>query len=145
MGKINSKKTIVNGIELHSETESRYYQHLLNDKDIEHIILQPQYTLLKAFEVECSKCIGVGKTPSPKTTRLINCKSCKGSGKRGRQAWTYKPDFRVKYKDGREEVVDVKGWANEKFPLVKKVWERLNKKELIVIKWDKKKKVWVRG
>lgn len=145
MAKINSKQTVVNGIIFDSKTEAEYYQHLLTNKDIEHIVLQPKYTLLKEFEVECSKCEGKGKTPSSKTHRLVNCKTCKGSGKRSRQAWTYTADFRVKYRDGREEVIDVKGWTNERFPLVKKVWERKHGKELIVVKWDKKKKEWVRG
>jgi DnaJ-class molecular chaperone len=142
LGKIKSRQTIVNGITFHSKTEAEYYEHLLKDKDISHITLQPKYTLLKAFEVECSKCLGEGKSPSPKTDRLINCKYCSGTGKKGRQAWTYKADFKVTFHDGREEVIDVKGHANERFPLVKKVWERKHGKELIVVK--KKGKEWVR-
>jgi DnaJ-class molecular chaperone len=142
MGKINSKQTIVNGIVFHSKTEAEYYEYLLKDKNVKHIILQPQYTLMKEFEVECCKCIGQGKTPSDKTNRLVNCKTCKGSGKRKRQGWQYTADFKITYHDGREEIVDVKGWANERFALVRKVWERIHKKELIVVK--KKGKEWVR-
>lgn len=145
MGKIASKKTDVNGILFDSETEASYYLYLLKQPNVKNIVLQPQYTLLEAFKVRCNKCKGEGQTPSPKTGRAIKCRTCEGTGKRKRQAWTYKADFRVVYKDGYEEVIDVKGWANERFPLVKKMWERKFGQELIVVKWDKKKKMWKRG
>ncbi|WP_144550874.1 hypothetical protein [Peribacillus simplex] len=37
---------------------------------VKHIELQPKYTLLEAFKIRCSKCIGEGKTLSPKTNRM---------------------------------------------------------------------------
>lgn len=143
MGKIASKKTEVDGHLFDSETESEYYVHLKNDPSVINIIIQPQYTLLEAFKIQCGKCLGRGNTPSPKTGKPIKCKTCEGTGKRSRQAWTYKADFRVTYQDGYEEVIDVKGWANDRFPLVKKMWERQNGQELVVVK--KTKNGWKRG
>lgn len=138
MGKINSTKTIIGGLVFDSQTEGLYYQYLTNHPDVKHIEIQPQYTLLEAFKIRCSKCKGEGKIPSPKTGRAIKCRTCEGKGKRSRQGWTYKPDFKVIYMDGYEEVIDVKGWANERYPLVKKMWERKYEQELVVIKSDKK-------
>lgn len=138
MGKINSTKTVAGGLVFDSQTEAQYYLHLTNNPDVKHIEIQPQYTLLESFKIRCNLCKGEGKIPSPKTGRPIKCKKCEGQGKRSRQGWTYKPDFKVIYMDGNEEVIDVKGWANERFPLVKKMWERKYGEELIVIKSDKK-------
>lgn len=143
MGKINSKKTIVGGIVFDSQTEGEYYRKLTNDPNVKHIELQPKYTLLEAFKIRCSKCIGEGVTPSSKTNRMIKCRTCEGTGKKSRQAWTYKADFKVTYMNGYQEVIDVKGWENERFPLVKKMWERKYEQELIVVK--KVKGEWKRG
>lgn len=134
MGKINSKKTIAGGLVFDSQTEAEYYLYLTNNPEVKHIEIQPKYTLLEPFKIRCSKCKGEGKTPSPKTQRLIKCRTCEGTGKRSRQAWTYKADFKVYYINGHEEVIDVKGYANERFPLVKKMWERKYEQELVVVK-----------
>ncbi|MEB2493964.1 DUF1064 domain-containing protein [Peribacillus frigoritolerans] len=142
-GKINSKKTIVGGIVFDSQTEGQYYRHLTNDPNVKHIELQPKYTLLEAFKIRCSKCIGEGKTLSPKINRMIKCRACEGKGKKSRQPWTYKADFKVTYMNGNVEVIDVKGHANERFPLVKKMWERKYGQELIVVKKVNGK--WKRG
>ncbi len=143
MGRINSKKTIVGGIVFDSQLEGQFYQHLTNDPNVKHIELQPQYTLLEPFKIRCSKCKGEGKTPSPKTDRLIKCKTCEGTGKRKRRGSTYHADFKVTYMNGEEEVIDVKGWANERFPMTKKLFEYRYGQELIVIK--RKGKEWVRA
>jgi hypothetical protein len=45
--------------------------------------------------------------------------------------------------NGNVEVIDVKGHANERFPLVKKMWERKYGQELIVVKKVNGK--WKRG
>lgn len=143
-GKINSKKTEVAGIVFDSQTEARYYQYLKLQDDIETIEIQPQYTLLEPFGITCTSCKGEGKTPSPKTGKPINCKKCKGEGRRIRSGWKYTADFRVTYKNGEVEVIDIKGgFTNERFPHVKKLWEYQNKQELIVIKADGKG--WKRG
>lgn len=133
MGRIKSKKAFHNGIEFDSATECEYYKYLLYDYDVREIVLQAQYTLVKAFTLPCRKC-EKGKVESPKTGNLIKCLSCKGTGVKTRQPWTYKADFRVTYHDGRVEVVDVKGWANERFPLVRKMFEYTQGVELMVVK-----------
>lgn len=136
MSKINSKKTIIDNIEFDSQTEAEYYQYLKSCEDIERFEMQPQFTFIKPFHIVCGRCIE-GKVPSPKTGNLINCKTCEGTGKRKRKPWTYKADFQVFYKDGRVEVVDVKGFANERFLLVRKMFEYKFGKELIVVKKTK--------
>ena len=140
--KIRHKKVVYEGIEFDSLTERDYYIHLKQQSNIVDIELQPKYELVKAFTVECNKCRGVGKIPSPKTDRMIKCRTCEGDGWKKRQAWTYKADFLVTYNDGYQEVIDVKGHANERFPLVKKMWEKKFGKELIVVK--KIKGRWIR-
>lgn len=74
---------------------------------------------------------------------MIKCRACEGKGKKSRQPWTYKADFKVTYMNGNVEVIDVKGHANERFPLVKKMWERKYGQELIVVKKVNGK--WKRG
>lgn len=95
---------------------------------------------MESFEVDCSRC-RFGKVKSDKTGNLINCKTCSGTGKRTRREWTYTADFRIIWKDGHEDIVDVKGFANERFPLVRKMFEYQHKKELLVAK--KQKNGWV--
>lgn len=134
--KIKSRKTTVNGIEFDSQTEAEFYKHLLWRDDVKDVELQPQFTLMNQFEVSCGRCID-GKVESPKTGNLIKCRTCTGTGKRSRREWTYTADFRIIWKDGREDVVDVKGFANERFNLVRKMFEYKFKKELLVVKKHK--------
>lgn len=145
---IESKTTVIDGITFDSATEAKYYSYIKeNQKElgVTEIIIQPKFELIPSFEVTCSKCVS-GKVPSLKTNRMINCKACKGSGKRIRQGMTYTPDFILKYDTGQSETIDVKGgrFTNESFPLRKKMWEYIHKQELIVVYWDDKKKRWVK-
>ena len=136
-GKIASKQTEVNGIVFDSKLEARYYQHLILQPDIEKIEVQPEYILLEPFTIPCTNCKGGGKIPSPKTGKPIQCKKCKGAGERERSGWKYKADFRVTYKTGEIEIIDVKGgFINERFPHVKKLFEYKYRQELIVVKED---------
>lgn len=137
IAKIKSRKTLVNGIEFDSQTEAEYYKHLLTRDDVQDIELQPKFILLPTFDIECGRCI-VGKVKSPKTGKPINCKTCKGTGQRKRQPWTYTADFKVTWKSGHVSVVDVKGFANERFPLVRKMFEYKHNHELLVVKKNKK-------
>ena len=94
--KYNNKKTIVDGIKFDSEMESHYYIYLKQLKEIGEVIdfiLQPTYLLQEGFNL---------------------------NGKRIR-AITYKADFKVIYKDGHEEVNDVKGKLTEEFKIKRKM------------------------
>lgn len=138
--KIKSKKATVDGVEFDSTSEADFYKWLLRRDDVHGIELQPQYTLLEEFFVICARCRD-GKVISSKTGNPINCKTCSGTGKRKRQSWTYTSDFRIIWEDGHEDVVDVKGFANERFPLVRKMFEKQYGKELLVAK--KQRNGWV--
>ena len=94
--KYNNKKTIVDGIKFDSEMESHYYIYLKQLKEIGEVvdfILQPSFLLQEGFNL---------------------------NGKRIR-AITYKADFKVIYKDGHEEVIDVKGKLTEEFKIKRKM------------------------
>src|SRR5699024_12840962 len=92
--KIRSRKTLVNGIEFDSQTESEYYKHLLTREDVKHIELQPKFILLPTLDIACGRCI-VGKVKSPKTGEPINSKTCKGTGQRKRKPGTYTTDLKI--------------------------------------------------
>ena len=94
--KYNNKKTIVDGIKFDSEMESHYYIYLKQLKEMGEVVdfvLQPTYLLQEGFNL---------------------------NGKRIR-AITYKADFKVIYKDGHEEVIDVKGKLTEEFKIKRKM------------------------
>ena len=94
--KYNNKKTIVDGIKFDSEMESHYYLYLKQLKEIGEVVdfvLQPSYLLQEGFDL---------------------------NGKRIRPI-TYKADFKVIYKDGHEEVIDVKGKLTEEFKIKRKM------------------------
>ena len=94
--KYKNKKTIVDGIKFDSEMESHYYIYLKQLKEIGEVvdfILQPTYLLQEGFNL---------------------------NGKRIRPI-TYKADFKVIYKDGHEEVIDVKGKLTEEFKIKRKM------------------------
>lgn len=136
MGKIASKKTVVDGHEFDSQTEAEYYEYLKSRDDVKEIFLQPRFTLLEPFEFACGRCDG-GKVKSQKTNKMVKCKACNGEGKRSKRAWTYTADFEVRLKGGITQIVDVKGFANERFPLVRKMFERTQGFELLVVKKTK--------
>ena len=94
--KYKNKKTIVDGIKFDSEMESHYYIYLKQLKEIGEVVdfvLQPTYLLQEGFDL---------------------------NGKRIRPI-TYKADFKVIYKDGHEEVIDVKGKITEEFKIKRKM------------------------
>lgn len=141
---IRSKKTIVDGHEFDSQAEAIFYKKLLEDEKVDKIELQPKFILLNKFTVPCWKCRGTGKMASSKTNKNINCSSCKGTKVRQRQPWTYSADFKVTYRDGYVEIIDVKGgFKDAKFPYVKKMFEYTTGKELVV--WSYKQKKWTRS
>ena len=94
--KYKNKKTMVDGFKFDSEMESHYYIYLKQLKEIGEVVdfvLQPIYLLQEGFNL---------------------------NGKRIRPI-TYKADFKVIYKDGHEEVIDVKGKITEEFKIKRKM------------------------
>ena len=143
MGYIPHKETMNRGTLFHSELEAQYYEYLIQQEDISNIKLQPEFILLEPFTVSCYKCNGSGRVPGKRGTR--QCSRCTGTGKKQRQQMIYTADFKVIYKDGREEIIDVKGnpKLDKQFPLRKKLFEARYKQELIVVTKNKKGE-WVR-
>ena len=125
--RIKQKKVTYDGIDFDSQSEMNYYKYLKGREDVTHVECHPSYTLVPSFEIKSS------------ITK---------SGKSKKTAMRFTPDFKVTYSDGRVEVVDVKGSKkaiNEGFPIRKKLWEYLNKQELIVVIWDKELGEWTRS
>lgn len=143
MGKIKSKKVECDGHLFDSLTEMEYYLHLKKQTNIESIELQPKFILMDKYTVLCHTCNGEGKIPSPKTGNPVKCKRCNGTGRRDKQPWTYKADFRVTYKDGTEDIIDVKGFVPSDFRLIRKMFEYKTGRELVIVK--KVKGEWVRS
>jgi len=114
-GKIRHRKTEVFGIVFDSAQEAEYYLILKSNPDIVQIELQPQFLLLEPF-----------------------CIKTREGKQRKRRKWEYTADFQVTYKDGTQEVIDVKGHANERFPYFRKMFEWKYQQELVVVKKDSK-------
>lgn len=99
--KFRAVKTQVRNIHFDSKAEARYFEELLILKKagvVKEIILQPEYTLQEAFTRE--------------------------NGERVR-AIRYRADFKITYRDGTVQVVDVKGHKTKEYLLKKK--QLLNK------------------
>jgi hypothetical protein len=142
-GRTRSLKATIDNIEFDSQTEALYYKHLLRDKSVGRIELQPKYTIIDPYEVECKKCQGRGRMLNQRTKRHNNCKLCVGKGKRMKPGAIYTADFRVTYLDGYIEIIDIKGGPVERdFSLRKKLMEQQTGLELIVIRHINKE--WVR-
>jgi hypothetical protein len=144
--KINAVKTKVDGILFDSQTEANFYRDLKANTEnlgIQEIICHPTFHIIKPFEVTCYKCRGQKQIPSTKTSKLVKCPRCKGRGTKSRKGTDYTPDFMVIYNDGHYQYFDVKGWVNDRFPVIKKAFENIIGEELIVVTWDKEKRQWV--
>ena len=96
--KLGNKRTEVDGHKFQSQLEARYYNRLKLLKlsgEVEKFELQPKYVLQPAFDKN-------------------------GTHYR---AVVYKADFKVTYKDGHVEIVDVKGFKTKVFRLKQKLFE----------------------
>lgn len=95
--KYRSRKTVVDGITFDSKKEAEYYIGLkLRQKagEIASFELQPTFVLQEGFQ--------------PKIGKKV-------------QAIKYKADFRVVYPDGREEIVDTKGYRTKEYLIKRKM------------------------
>lgn len=112
--KYGNQKVEANGILFDSKAERDYYLLFILPRiqsgEITSVKIHPKYVLQPAFEK---------------------------NGKKYR-AITYSADFEVQYKDGRKEVIDVKGVETQVFKLKKKLFEFLYKDlHLVVVKRGK--------
>jgi hypothetical protein len=98
VSKYGSRKTLMDGIMFDSIAEAKYYAQLKLLRacgDVKEFELQPTYVLQEGYK----------------------------RGNRKVQPITYKADFLVTYKDGRKEVIDVKGMRTPVYMLKKKMFE----------------------
>lgn len=104
--KYRNIKTTIDGITFDSRKESRYYQELLLLKkcgQVKDIELQPKFVLVPSYKI------------GNKVIRGIS----------------YIADFLVKYPNGNEEIIDVKGRKTEVYKIKKKLFEFLYKGRII--------------
>lgn len=97
--KYGAKKTKIDGHTFASLAEANYYKQLKllqRAGEVIEIILQPKYEIIPSYR-----------------------------GRNGRKvpATNYIADFRVTYKDGRQEIIDVKGVITPVYSLKKKMFE----------------------
>jgi hypothetical protein len=94
--KYGAQRTEIDGITFDSKSEASYYSQLKllqRAGEVKDIILQPRFTLLESFKKNGKKFRGI----------------------------EYVADFWVTYKDGRREIIDVKGKKTELY-IVKRKW-----------------------
>ncbi|KIL46176.1 DUF1064 domain-containing protein [Jeotgalibacillus campisalis] len=129
-----AKRMVINDIEFDSLSEAAYYKRLLKDEMVQEIETHPQFTIIDTYTVECKRCRGAGRLLNPKTMNLNQCSLCKGKGKREKGGAIYTADFKVTYKDGYVEFIDIKGGpASKDFPLRKKLFEEQTGVELVIV------------
>ncbi|MFE4569967.1 DUF1064 domain-containing protein [Paenibacillus chitinolyticus] len=98
MSKYRAKPTMVDGIRFDSKAEAHYYLYLKSEKDkgnITSLELQPAFVIQDSFKKN-------GKQYKP---------------------IVYKADFKVAWKDGTEEIIDVKGKRTEAYCIKLKMFE----------------------
>lgn len=132
--KYNARKVVFQGVEFDSKSEWEYYMLLKNDKLVKDIELQPEYTIIAPYKVECGRCDGRGQVYNKRTGNFNKCALCRGAGTRTKQGARYTADFKVTYIDGHEEIIDVKGHAARDFTLRRKLFEIQSGKELVIAK-----------
>lgn len=96
--KYNAKKVVIDNIKFDSKAEAAYYQQLKLLKMTGEVVsfdLQPEFVLQESFR---------------KNGKLYH-------------AIKYRADFLVRYKDGHEELIDVKGMLTKEFRIKQKLFE----------------------
>ncbi|WP_373894446.1 DUF1064 domain-containing protein [Virgibacillus sp. CBA3643] len=142
--RFNARKVYFQGVEFDSKSEYEYFLILKNDKLVKDIKLQPEYTIINPYKVNCGRCDGRGRLYNKKTGNFNKCSLCKGYGKRMKQGAKYTADFKVTYVDGDVKIIDVKGGPMSRdFTLRRKLFEIQTGKELVIAKktkngWDVK-------
>lgn len=88
--KNNAVKTTINGIKFDSKSEGKYYSYLLEQQEqgmIEGFSLQPSFKLIPNFEYKGDKVLGM----------------------------KYTADFLVTHTDGKQEVIEIKGYEDQMY------------------------------
>lgn len=96
--KYNAKKVVIDNIKFDSKAEAAYYQQLKLLKMSGEVVsfdLQPEFILQDSFR---------------KNGKLY-------------RAIKYKADFLVRYSDGHEELIDIKGMLTKEFRIKQKLFE----------------------
>nr|DAW56697.1 MAG TPA: Endonuclease [Caudoviricetes sp.] len=96
--KYNAKKVVIDNIKFDSKAEAAYYQQLKLLKMTGEVVsfdLQPEFVLQESFR---------------KNVKLY-------------RAIKYKADFLVRYSDGHEELIDIKGMLTKEFRIKQKLFE----------------------
>lgn len=96
--KYNAKKVVIDNIKFDSKAEAAYYQQLKLLKMSGEVVsfdLQPEFVLQESFR---------------KNGKLY-------------RAIKYKADFLVRYSDGHEELIDIKGMLTKEFRIKQKLFE----------------------
>ncbi|OES45254.1 DUF1064 domain-containing protein [Domibacillus iocasae] len=134
----NAKKTFAFGKVFDSKAEAEYYKLLIADPNIENVEVQPVFDIIPAYSVICRRCEGSGRQISIKTKREINCSLCSGKGSKTKAGAKYTADFKVYWKGGRTEIIDVKGGpASRDFSLRRKLLEQAIGQEVTIMEYTK--------
>lgn len=118
-GKINHKRTVVDGITFHSKMESRYYSVLKELKANGEI---NSFELQVAFELQAAFVISDGKVLIKGTKEYNKAKKEKA---KNYPAICYIADFKVTDNNGKEFIIDTKGVSTPDFE-IKKKWFNFN-------------------
>lgn len=114
--KYSNKKVELDGYVFDSVAESKYYEHLLRQKEIGEVV---SFEMQKPFEL-------LPKFRHPKTGKAV-------------RAIKYIPDFVVTHSDGKVEVIDIKGFETKDFKLKAKMFMYKYQVPLILIKYNSRK------
>lgn len=114
MTKYNNKKVTVDGITFDSKSEAQFYEDLKKAQEAGRVVsfeIQPSFILQEGFVRYDGK-------------KILPIK--------------YVADFRVKYPDGSEEVIDIKGMETAMFILKRKMFWKQFGIPLICLQYSKK-------
>ena len=112
MTKYNNKKVVIDGITFDSKAEGQFYEYLKELKEAGEVVtfeLQPVFILQDGFVRYDGK-------------KILPIK--------------YKADFKVEYKDGTEDVIDIKGMLTPEFKLKRKMFWKRYEMELVCLQYS---------
>lgn len=121
--KYRNKKTVFDGITFDSKAEADYYHTLKIFKmagEIEEIAIHPKFVLQPAYR-KCCGHVWLDKPPGYIKGATI-CGNCRKKMPKT-SAITYSADFKVTWKGGKVEVIDVKGMETKAFKDKRKMFE----------------------